>query len=915
MAEDELPVEWVPALTSAALRLEIPTGSGSDGADAGAGVGLGLAFAGTEAGRAWSVRVASAAPEKRRVTMLLAGVTPELGLVNLPLVGRLVPAGAGRLSGLVLAARSTATQEEVRASRGRLDELLKAVGHAVPPPLPQNVLVPTPAALGLEIEPLGSSDPLPLWIPLGGSPEPGPRPGPGPERAVVGADGPGIGDGGGGGGGTAVTAWVTVDRTLGPLRVRRAGVRYLAGPPRGLAILLDASLAAGGIVFETTGLGATVEWERGKPPAVSGTLDGLALSYTAGTLRASGALVRDPAPDPHTDATLLVAGQLAVTTTALSFSAAGMYAELKHGGPSVFVIASLTGLQVPLGPVVLTGLTGGFGYNARLAMPTDPLKVPEHLLLSPGKLPIDQGPLPVLKALGDTVRPESGAMWIAAGATFQVFKLVDAVAVLAVQATPGDVTVALLASATARFPAAPKTPCAVATLGLEATYRTSTGEIRVEAALDPDRSYLLDPSCRLQGGFALCVWTGPAHAGDFVVTLGGYHPAYTKPSHYPEVQRLGLHWQTGPATLTGECYAAVTPSMAMVGGRLEVSATVASVRAWLEAHVDAAVQWEPFAYDVNLGVRVGVDFDFLGHHSLEIGADLHVWGPPTAGTATVHLPLVPDITVRFGSRSASTPEELDWPAFHDRVLAKRAPQVQATRGLLPAPTAGPATDDSPLRVATDAFALAVTTPLPCTTLRLDYDGAPDVVPGGRGAKVDVRPMRVSQADLTCEVAVVRGRTGDSRVDLKGWSAAATRSRLPASAFGPVLKKGENPSPYGGDDEQVDAVTGLTLATPDAPPVDALGPLRRGVLDSEAGKSGRIPGRADSPEHAAAPSTRDALAEAARAGTKNRADLVAAWAAWFPPVDDGTLPTAAVAGLDGYLDRLWSVTDAEPLLVQ
>jgi len=27
-----------------------------------------------------------------------------------------------------------------------------------------------------------------------------------------------------------------------------------------------------------------------------------------------------------------------------------------------------------------------------------------------------------------------------------------------------------------------------------------------------------------------------------VITLGGYHPAFQKPTHYPEVPRLGLNW-------------------------------------------------------------------------------------------------------------------------------------------------------------------------------------------------------------------------------------------------------------------------------------------------------------------------------------------------------------------------------------
>ena len=56
-------------------------------------------------------------------------------------------------------------------------------------------------------------------------------------------------------------------------------------------------------------------------------------------------------------------------------------------------------------------------------------------------------------------------------------------------------------------------------------------------------SYVLAPDCRLTGGFALCFWFKPhPRAGDFVVSLGGYHPAFNAPPHYPAVPRLGVAW-------------------------------------------------------------------------------------------------------------------------------------------------------------------------------------------------------------------------------------------------------------------------------------------------------------------------------------------------------------------------------------
>jgi len=51
----------------------------------------------------------------------------------------------------------------------------------------------------------------------------------------------------------------------------------------------------------------------------------------------------------------------------------------------------------------------------------------------------------------------------------------------------------------------------------------------------------IDPSCHLMGEFALFYWFGGnEHAGDCVVSLGGYHPAYVYPSYYLSWARLFL---------------------------------------------------------------------------------------------------------------------------------------------------------------------------------------------------------------------------------------------------------------------------------------------------------------------------------------------------------------------------------------
>lgn len=66
------------------------------------------------------------------------------------------------------------------------------------------------------------------------------------------------------------------------------------------------------------------------------------------------------------------------------------------------------------------------------------------------------------------------------------------------------------------------------------------------------------------------MWFGNnANSGDFVVTLGGYHPSFNVPSHYPQVPRLSFFNSsiTSELNIKGEMYFALTPRCIMAGGR------------------------------------------------------------------------------------------------------------------------------------------------------------------------------------------------------------------------------------------------------------------------------------------------------------------------------------------------------------
>src|SRR6185295_854632 len=160
-------------------------------------------------------------------------------------------------------------------------------------------------------------------------------------------------------------------------------------------------------------------------------------------------------------------------------------------------------------------------------------------------------------------------------------------------------------------------------------------------------------------------WVSGQHEGDFVVTLGGYHPKFVKPAHYPNVPRLGLKWKISSVLMiSGEMYFAITPSAIMAGGRWEVVFHIPVITASVTVWADMLIYWSPFRYYIDVGICVKIEADikiaFIRvHFSLEMSAELHIWGPPFAGEAYVDWTIF-SFTIPFGDTSKQKPELLTW---------------------------------------------------------------------------------------------------------------------------------------------------------------------------------------------------------------------------------------------------------------
>ncbi|MCL9794752.1 hypothetical protein MXD58_010625 [Frankia sp. AgKG'84/4] len=594
--------------------------------------------------------------------------------------------------------------------------------------------------------------------------------------------------------GASSVHWVSVQKQLGIVHLDRVGVQYLHNV---LLFALDASVALGPLALSLDGLAVGSRLDSFAPTF---RLDGLGIGYSAAPVEISGALLHLPDDQLPDTVEFQYDGTATVGLQSFSLAGLGSYAQLKDGAPSLFVFAQL---EAPLGgppPVLVTGLMAGFGFNRELTLP-NPREIAGFPLLSLHK----QGPgtghkpshvLDVLEGrepavVGSQPRrwiaPREGSYWLALGVEFSVAEVVNAKVLLAAE-IGAELALAVLGLATIQLPLPTEsatTTYVYAELGVEAVIRPIQGSAEIAAQLSP-ASYVLTPACHLTGGFAAATWFGSnAHAGQFVVTLGGYHPAFSRPSYYPDAPRLGIDWAvSGNVSIKAQAYLAVTPSCAMAGARLEVLFHEGPIRAWFTAQADMLLSWRPFSFAARISVSIGasgsVHLGFL-HVTISgsVGATLYLWGPPTGGSVTAHFPLI-DVTVSFGgSRGGAGGGALSWDVFAS-MLPKPADVVTI------APIAGvdaavddPATGGKAWQARARDLRLFTQSAVPASHLRTG-DAPLAAAEPGEGPLVDVRPM--DRAGLVGEHRL-RLFYEDRPASTDGWTFTARTRGVPASLWG------------------------------------------------------------------------------------------------------------------------------------
>ncbi|KAM0187201.1 hypothetical protein ACHAPI_011342 [Fusarium lateritium] len=216
---------------------------------------------------------------------------------------------------------------------------------------------------------------------------------------------------------------------------------------------------------------------------------------------------------------------------------------------------------------------------------------------------------PLIQGSDAFVTPSMSSIWLALSLVIRACEAIDMRAVATVALGPNQTDIGLIARATATLPrrASPDKALVLIDLSVVGKLDLVNGELSVDGLINPT-SFILNKDCRPSGGFAIRSWFGKnnPHSGDCVVGFGGCHPMYQVPAHYPRPQRLGVYYE----------------------------------------------------------IRVR---RFRKKISVDVGASLHLEGPPIHGSVHFDLSVV-SFTVSFGSGSSEGKRAISLRELMDLVL-------------------------------------------------------------------------------------------------------------------------------------------------------------------------------------------------------------------------------------------------------
>ena len=188
----------------------------------------------------------------------------------------------------------------------------------------------------------------------------------------------------------------------------------------------------------------------------------------------------------------------------------------------------------------------------------------------------------------------------------------------------------------------------VAILNLQVSFVGSVdferGQLQFDASLFDSRVLTFT----LTGDMAVRVyWKDNAN---FLLTAGGFHPAYTPPPmNLGQLARLGIVIFEGNPSVKAEAYFAVTSNTVQFGARVEAYYGVSAFNVYGFLGLDVLIQFDPFHFVAEiaamLAVRTGSDVLF------SIKVDLMLEGPTpwhARGTGSFEIGFIITVTISVG---------------------------------------------------------------------------------------------------------------------------------------------------------------------------------------------------------------------------------------------------------------------------
>lgn len=476
--------------------------------------------------------------------------------------------------------------------------------------------------------------------------------------------------------GGATIQWINVQKNFGPVQFNRIGLQYAE---QKIWAFLDAGINLAGLTLTLDGLGVGSPIQEIKPEF---KLLGVGVDYAQGPIEIGGSFLKNTFKTEKGEEYTEFDGLATIKTEVINISAIGSYAKV-NGHDSLFIYAVL---NEPIGGApyfFITGLAAGFGYNRAVRLP-DISQVGQFPLVNQA-VSGEGSPIPAdakgrssflqneISQLGSYIYPKPGQFFLTAGIRFTTFEIIDSF-LMAIVSFGQHFEVDILGLSTLIAPTPEEgqsvSPLAEVQLALKASFIPDEGVLSVQGQLTSN-SFLISRDCHLTGGFAFYSWFNGPHKDDFVVSIGGYHPKFIKPSHYPSVPRLGLSWRlSSTISIKGDLYFAMCSHALMAGGSLQAVFKKGGIKAWFTIGADFIVSWKPYFYEATMSAGFGVSytFRFFGRHTVtaHLGADLHVWGPDFSGKAKIHLYIV-SFTISFGNAS-NKPLPIDWGQFSSSFL-------------------------------------------------------------------------------------------------------------------------------------------------------------------------------------------------------------------------------------------------------